>query len=135
MGLEAGVDDPMPALRRRVRSVGLAGLVLGIVYALTVISDPPVTGFDAAHPWLALPAALAALTAARRTADAPFGTPGGQLLRGALWLPLAVSAGWNVAAHGGGDTLLVVVGIATVLVALANVGIRAMLSRASATRA
>lgn len=127
---DAGLEDPMPGLRRRVRSLGIVGFVVGIAYAMTVISDPPVEGIGAIHPWVALALILVALTSAPRRGDAPFGTPGGHLLRGVLWLVLALSAVWNVIAHGSGDTLLIVVGVATAVIALANAGIRLRLSQA-----
>lgn len=120
----------MPGLRRRLRSLGVIGLVSGLVYAMTVISDPPVEGFDAVHPWLALALVLVALTGAPRRADAPFGTPGGHLLRSGLWVLLAVSSGWNTLVHGAGDTLLLLVGLATGVIALANAAIRLRLSQA-----
>lgn len=123
----------MPGLRRRIRSLGIVGLVVSLVYAMTVVSDPPVEGTDAVHPWVALALTLYALTRAPRRADAPFGTPGGHLGRGAVWVLLAASAGWNLARHGGQDTLLVVVAAVTVLVALANAAIRLRLSRARPT--
>ena len=123
----------MPGLRRRIRSLGIVGLAVGIVYAMAVISDPPVEGFDAVHPWIALALTLVALTSAPRRGDAPFGTPGGHLLRGALWLLLAASAAWNVAVHGDRDTLLLIAGAATVVVALANAAIRIRLSQARPT--
>ncbi len=121
--------DPSPGLRRQVRSAGIVGLVLGLGYAMVVISDPPVPGFDAAHPWIAVACAFVALTSAKRTGDAPFGTPGGHLLRGGLWVPLAASGVWNLIEYGSADSLLLIVGVPTVLVALANVGIRVQLSR------
>lgn len=126
---EAHDGDPMPGLRRRIRSLGIVGLVAGLGYAMVVISDPPVEGFDAVHPWLAVALTLFALTGAPRRGDAPFGTPGGHLLRGAVWVLLAASAGWNTVVHGGSDTLLVVVGALTVLIALANAVIRVVLSQ------
>lgn len=122
-------EDPAPGLRRRVRSVGIIGLVLGLVYAVTVISDPPVPGFDAAHPWIALALSFVALTSAKRTGDAPFGTPGGHLLRGGLWFVMVASAAWNLLQYGGNDALLLIVGIPTALAALANTAIRVQLSR------
>jgi hypothetical protein len=126
---DARVDDPAPGLRRRVRSLGIVGLVLGLVYAVTAISDPPVPGFDAVHPWLALACSFVALTSARRTSDAPFGTPGGHLLRAGLWFVMVISAVWNVVQYGGGDLLLILVGIPTALAALANTGVRVQLAR------
>lgn len=123
----------MPGLRRRIRSLGIVGLAVGIVYAMTVISDPPVEGVDAVHPWVALALTLYALTSAPRRGDAPFGTPGGHLLRGAIWVLLAASAGWNLVRHGGDDTLLVAVAALTALVALANAAIRLRLSQAYPT--
>ena len=125
--------DPMPGLRRRIRSLGIVGLVIGIVYAMAVISDPPVEGADAVHPWVALALTLYALTSAPRRDDAPFGTPGGHLLRGAIWVLLAASAGWNLVQHGSGDPLLLVVAVLTILVALANAAIRLRLSQARQT--
>lgn len=127
---EAHHVDPMPGLRRRIRSLGIVGLVAGLTYAMMVISDPPVEGFDAVHPWLAVALTLFALTGAPRRGDAPFGTPGGHLLRGAVWLLLAASAGWNAVVHGGEDTLLAVVGAITAIVALANAVVRLRLSQA-----
>jgi hypothetical protein len=123
-------QDPMPGLRRRIRSLGIVGLLVGIVYAMTVISDPPVEGVDAVHPWVALALTLYALTSAPRRGDAPFGTPGGHLLRGAIWVLLAASAGWNLVQHGSHDTLLLVVGALTIIVALANAAVRLRLSHA-----
>jgi hypothetical protein len=125
--------DPMPGLRRRIRSLGIVGLLVGIVYAMTVISDPPVEGVDAIHPWIALALTLYALTSAPRRGDAPFGTPGGHLLRGAIWALLAASAGWNLVQHGSDDTLLLVVGALTIIVALANAAVRLRLSQARPT--
>ncbi len=130
---ETRVEDPVPGLRRRIRSAGIVGLLVGIVYAMTVISDPPVEGIDAVHPWIALALTLFALTSAPRRADAPYGTPGGHLLRGAVWLLLAASAVWNLVAHAGQDTLLLVVGAVTVLVALANAAIRLRLAQVRPT--
>jgi hypothetical protein len=126
-------QDPMPGLRRRIRSLGIVGLLVGIVYAMTVISDPPVEGVDAVHPWVALALTLYALTSAPRRGDAPFGTPGGHLLRGGIWVVLAASAGWNLVQHGSGDTLLLVVGALTIIVALANAAVRLRLSQARPT--
>lgn len=123
----------MPGLRRRIRSLGIVGLVVTLVYAMTVISDPPVEGADAIHPWVALALTLYALTSAPRRGDAPFGTPGGHLVRSVIWVLLAASAGWNLARHGGQDTLLVIVAAVTVLVALANAAIRLRLSQARPT--
>ena len=126
-------QDPMPGLRRRIRSLGIVGLLVGIVYAVTVISDPPVEGVDAIHPWVALALTLYALTSAPRRGDAPFGTPGGHLLRGAIWVVLAASAGWNLVQYGRHDTLLLVVGALTIIVALANAAVRLRLSQARPT--
>lgn len=123
-------EDPAPGVRRRVRSVGIVGLVLGLVYAVTVISDPPVPGFDAVHPWIALALSFAALTSAKRTSDAPFGTPGSHLLRAGLWFVMVLSASYNLVQYASNDLLLLLVGIPTVLAALANTAIRVQLSRA-----
>ena len=125
--------DPMPGLRRRLRSLGIVGLLVGIVYAMTVISEPPIEGVDAVHPWVVLALALYALTGAPRRDDAPFGTPGGHLLRGAIWVLLATSAAWNLVQHGSRDTLLLVVGALTIIVALANAAVRLRLSQARPT--
>ncbi len=123
----------MPGLRRRIRSLGIVGLMVGIVYAMAVISDPPVEGADAVHPWVALALTLYALTSAPRRGDAPFGTPGGHLVRGAIWVLLGASAGWNLVKYGGQDTLLLLVAALTILVALANAAVRLRLSQARPT--
>jgi hypothetical protein len=129
-GSTPGPSDPMPGLRARLRSAGLVALLLAGTHALVLSTNPEVEGADRVYPWVVLPLALYALTAAKRDAGSAFGTPGGHAARALAWLIVAAPAGWNLAVHAENDTLLFAVAAATVLACLINAGLRVRLSQA-----
>jgi hypothetical protein len=123
--------DPMPGLRARLRSVGLMALLLAGTHALVLSTNPDVEGADRVYPWIVLPLALWALTAAKRDAGSVHGTPGSHFARAVAWMLVAAPAGWNLAVHAGDDVWLFVAAAATVLACLSNVALRVRLSQAT----